>query len=329
MRLTRREAVLGVGFVLVAALVLGSFLWIRRPQVAAAPSAMSSPTLAATLVPTREPTPTATPTPVPTPTPIAIDETMLHSRLTVLLVGIDRNRWRSSRVPNSDSMVVASVDGVQRTVATLALPRDTVDVPLGDGRTWNGKANAIRSALGVGALRNAFETLLGIDIDYYIEIDMDDFQLLVHAVGGIDVEVPYALNDPGLGLYLKPGVQHLNGPQALYYSRSRVQDGDYARAGRQQQVFVALARKLVAPDTEIDYAALLGRLGSVDTDIPLDKIPTLAAIARRASDAEVSSQVLGPPRFALFEGLAGSRGWIMLPNIAEMRAYAQAVIGAD
>ena len=329
MRFTRRRAVLGVGLALIVALVLGTLVWVGRPGVAAAPDPTAAPARTAPVVPTREPMPSPTPTPVPTPTPLAIDETMLHSRLTVLLVGTDINEWRQGRVPNTDSMVVASVDGTQGSVATVSLPRDTVDVPLGDGRIWNRKANAIRSVLGIDALRNAFEELLGIEIDYYIEIDMHDFVVLVDAVGGVNVHVPYALRDQGIGLYLDAGWQHLDGARALYYSRSRVQDGDYARGRRQQQVFVALAQKLVAPDTQVDYAALITRLGSVDTDIPLEKLPTLAAIARRASDAEVSTQVLGPPRFALFEGLAGSRGWIMVPNIGEMRAYAQAVMAGE
>ncbi|MFN2483632.1 MAG: LCP family protein [Candidatus Limnocylindria bacterium] len=330
-----RTAVAGIAAAVVVVIGIGVTLaltarWTPVATVGTATPATATPALTAS--PTPPPTPTPVPTPVPTATPVPLDQALLESRLTVLVLGLDSNRWRAAqgKETNTDAMIVASVNRDHTQIATVAMPRDTVDVPFSDGTYWTGKLNALSRFLGIDALRDAIETTLAVDIDYYIQVDMDDFAHLVDAVGGVDVEVPYALYDPSLGLYLDAGWQHLNGATAQYYSRSRKQDGDYARQARQQQVLLALVQKLSDPETEIDALELLGSLDSIQTDIPLDKIPTLVEIGRRSSGAEVSTQVLGPPRFALFEGIEGpARGWVMIPNIPEMQAYARAVMGGE
>jgi len=168
-------------------------------------------------------------------------------------------------------------------------------------------------------------TLLGVPIDRYIQVDMDDFTWLVDAVDGIDVEVKTPISDAGVDLFLDPGPAHLDGAQALSFSRTRA-DSDYARAARQQQVIVALARKWLDPGlgAMLQSARLLG---SLETDIGSREVPTLLEIGRRSASAEVTGIVLEPPRFSLFEGFEPNspRGWVMIPNVAEIQAYARSV----
>jgi anionic cell wall polymer biosynthesis LytR-Cps2A-Psr (LCP) family protein len=169
-------------------------------------------------------------------------------------------------------------------------------------------------------------TLLGVPIDRYIRVDMDDFTWMVDAVGGIDVDVQTRIADSQIRLYLDPGPAHLDGATALSYSRSRA-DTDYGRAARQQQVMVALARKWLDPSV----TALIGTvrlLDSLQTDIGLDEVTTLMEIGRRSLGAEVNAIVLKPPRFSLFVGFEPNspRGWVMIPDVAEIRAYARSVL---
>jgi anionic cell wall polymer biosynthesis LytR-Cps2A-Psr (LCP) family protein len=148
-------------------------------------------------------------------------------------------------------------------------------------------------------------------------------------VGGVDVKVTSRIYDPKFHLDLRPGRVHFDGSKALYYTRSR-QDGDYARAARQQQVLLALVRKYVDPETEWSFAGLMAHMDSLETDLRLRRrLPTLLELGRRARGAEVTQTVLGPPRFALFQGFepGTTRGWVMIPNVAEMRAYARRLIG--
>jgi LCP family protein required for cell wall assembly len=277
---------------------------------------------------TQSPSPTEVPssTQQPSPTPIPIDEAMLARRFTVMVAGVDSSAVRRARGEdeNTDALMVISVSADKSRIDIMSLPRDTVDIPMPDGSIYRSKINGIAQDLGIEALRGAMSTLLGIPIDRYIQVDMDDFTWMVDAVGGIDVEVETRIRDSQVHLSLDPGPAHLDGATALSYCRTRA-DSDYGRAARQQQVMVALARKWLDPG----LGALIGTvrmLDSLQTDISLEEVPTLLEIGRRSASATVTAIVLEPPRFSLFVGFENSpRGWVMIPDVPEIRAYARSV----
>jgi LCP family protein required for cell wall assembly len=271
------------------------------------------------------PTPIAT----PQPTPIPIDQAMLARRFTVLVVGVDTSRARRAGGQtdyNTDALMVVSVSADKSRIALMSLPRDTVDVPMADGTIYHRKINGIAQKVGIDALRGAVATLLGVPIDNYIRVDMDDFVSMVDAVGGIDIDVKTSLSDPKVDLHLAAGPTHLGGALALAFSRTRA-DSDYKRAARQQQVMLALARKWLNPGLTTIVASV-GLLGSLQTDIGVAELPTLLEIGRRSASAAVTAIVLQPPRFSLFVGYEPNsvRGWVMIPNVAEMRRYARSVL---
>ncbi len=269
-----------------------------------------------------------------TPSPSAsaqatFDEALLNKRLTVLVIGTDVNKARASKGEsvNTDSLMLASIGAGQKTMLLVSIPRDMVDVPLPGGKTWDKKINALFAVQGVDALVAAMKELFGVPIDGYVKVDMDDFQSLVDAVDGIDVNPDKPLDDPKIGLKLDAGTQHLDAATALKYVRTRV-DMDYGRAARQQEVVIALVAKLVDPKTKVDLRALLKGLNSLETDLPLDELPTLVEIARRSTDAEVTKQVIQPPDFITFEGDRGDgRGYILEPAIEKIRAFVKDKIG--
>lgn len=293
-------------------------------------SASPTPEPTASPSPSPEPTPTPEPTPQPTPTRPQVDEALLHSRFTVLVLGEDSNAVRE-RLPfppqNTDAIVVVSLDATQSQVTMFGLPRDTVDVPLADGRVFRGKINSLAFQLGLPALQGAMSTLLGVPIDGYVKIDMDNFVELVDAVGGIPIEVPVGVYDPKLPIAIDPGSYVMSGRTALSYVRSR-RDGDYARNGRQQDVVWALLRRYADPPPGTRPEAILAMMDSLETNLDFSKLSTFLLMARRAQDAELTQTVFGPPRFALFEGIepGTGRGWVMIPNVAEIRAYARAQV---
>lgn len=308
---------------LVAVLVAGC--------ASASPSPTPSPSPPAPSLepsPTALPTATPVPTPKPTPAPIPVDEAMFARRFTVLVAGADASEYRQ-RIGvaeiNTDALMVISVSADKSRIAMLSLPRDTVDVPMPDGSIYHGKVNGIAQRFGIETLRGAMSKLLGVPIDRYIRVDMDDFGWMVDAVGGVDVEVALRLVDAHLHLRIDPGPAHLDGALALAYTRTRV-DSDYGRAARQQQVVRALVAKWLDPG----LMALVGTirlLGSLETDIGLDELTTLLAIGRASASASVTQTVLKPPRFSLFVGIEPNsrRGWVMIPDIPEIRAYARSL----
>ena len=278
-----------------------------------------------------EPTPEASPSPTatvePSPT-VALNQELLNQRLTVLIVGLDMNEERSAPgiVGNTDALMLASVNADQSEVVLVSLPRDTVDVPQADGTVWSSKINALFAERGIETLVGAMETLYGVPIDGYVIIDMDDFGVLVEAVDGVTVNPAAPLADPPIGLDLQPGEQELDGPTALSYVRTRI-DQDYGRMGRQQEVIIGLVSRLVDPETDVDLGELLAGLDSLETDLPLDDLLTLAEIARRAQVASVERVLVEPPAMIVQEGdLGDGRGYVLVPDVEVIRTAVTTLI---
>ena len=252
---------------------------------------------------------------------MTLNQELLSQRLTVLVVGLDMNDERRAPgiVGNTDALMLASVNADQSEVTLVSLPRDTVDVPLADGSVWRAKINGLFAERGIDTLVEAMETLYGVPIDGYVLIDMEDFPVLVDAVDGVTVNPPQPIVDPPIGLNVQPGEQVLNGSTALSYVRSRL-DQDYGRMGRQQEVIANLVARLVDPQTDVDLGELLLGLDSLETDLPLEDLPTLIEIARRAGGATVQRMLVDPPDLIVREGdLGDGRGYVLVPDIQAIR----------
>lgn len=259
---------------------------------------------------------------------VALNPELLDRRWTVLYVGTDLNEAREAdgAAPNTDALMLVSLSADQSELTLVSLPRDTVDVPLADGGTWEEKINSLYHERGVEELVGAMEALYGVPIDAHVILDMDDFSRLVDAAGGIQVSPPEPIVDPIVSLDLPAGDQELEGPKTLGYVRTRV-DQDYGRMGRQQEVLVALVSKLVDPETGLDLSEVLDSLDSLETDLPLGDLPTLVELARRAGGAEVHNLLIEPPLIT-FEGDRGDgRGYVLEADFDAIRAEVQGLIG--
>jgi LCP family protein required for cell wall assembly len=276
-----------------------------------------------------EPVASATPEPTPEPTPSpTFSAELLDRPWNVLFVGLDQNEQREGQgePKNTDALMLASLSEDQSELTLVSLPRDTVDIPLPDGTIWPRKINGLYAEQGIDALVGAMETLYGVEIDGHVLLDMDDFEALVDAVGGVEVSLEDPLVDPIVHLDLQPGPRTLNPEQTLGYVRTRV-DQDYGRMGRQQEVIVELVKSLTDPGEELDLERLLDGLDSIETDLPLDELLTLVELGRRAADAEVNNLVIEPP-LIVFQGDRGDgRGYILQPDVEVIRAEVQELIG--
>jgi LCP family protein required for cell wall assembly len=278
------------------------------------------------------PSPTAVaPTPEPTPSESAapsLAADLLDRRWTVLYVGTDHNEGReASGAPvNTDALMLVSLSADQSELTLVSLPRDTVDVPLADGSVYPRKINGLYRDQGLDALVGAMESLFGVPIDAHVMLDMDDFASLVGAVGTIEVAPEAPLVDPKVDLDIPAGPQEIDAATANAYVRTRV-DQDYGRMGRQQEVLLALVGALVEPDADVDVSTLVDSLDSLETDVPLDELPTLLELARRATDATVTRVLIEPPLIT-FQGDRGDgRGYVLEPDVDAIRAEVQGLIG--
>ena len=283
-----------------------------------------------------------------------------RERLNILLVGIDSGR-KGSRTFLTDTMIVVSVDPTTGKLAFISLPRDTVNIPLPRawskarsvyGATYGSKVNTlytiarVRSDLfpgndkqrGYRALMGGLSELYGIDIGYYISVDLRGFRGAVNALGGIMIDVRSPLRedvyptDDGRGkirLYVPAGVQHMNGQQALAYARSRKSTSDFARSARQQELIAAVRDQL-------DIGALLapGVLDGltkefkahVQTNIPAKMVPKLLALASDVKLKNRKSLVLNGNGFNTeCNACQADRLYKLIPNAARIRSAVQGV----
>ena len=297
-------AVIGVAVVVIVAVVAFLLLNQQPPDEAPASSASSEPSASAS---------------------VAAD--LLERRWTVLFVGTDLNETREANGEpvNADALLLASLSADQAQLTLVSLPRDTVDVPLADGGTYDQKINQLYREQGIEALRGAMESLYGVPIDAHVVLDMDDVASLVEAVDGVDVDPPEPLSDPIVDLDLDAGPQELDPQTALGYVRTRV-DQDYGRMRRQQEVILSLVERLTDPDRAIDLRGLLDGLDSLETDLPLEQLDSLVELGRRARDAEVVNRLIEPPLIT-FEGDRGDgRGYVLEPDVEAIRAEVQGLI---
>ena len=252
------------------------------------------------------------------------------SRMNILVLGLDkRPEDREDEPSRSDTMFVASIDKTAGRVQMLAIPRDLwVDIPYGNvpGDWAQAKVNAAYSygvfykdpGGGPAAAVAAVEHDFNIRIDHYVVIEWSGFVQLIDALGGIDVDVPEDISDFGTDVLdvfpnqtVKKGLQHMDGKQALGYSRVRV-DGDLKRIERQQLVIKAATHKSVSlgliarlPELWDSYHA------AIKTDIDNGLVPGFALLARALNLETIETFSLGP---ATYSGVAEDGELILLGN---------------
>lgn len=150
---------------------------------------------------------------------------------------------------HTDSIMVVHIPRSGR-ATVVSIPRDSsVPIP-GHGRD---KINAALAIGGPKLLVQTLETATGLHIDHYAQIGFDGFDKVVDAVGGIDMCLPQAMDDPLAGVNLSAGCQHLNGIQALGFVRSRATPtADLARMANQRAFMSALLHKMISPGTYLN-----------------------------------------------------------------------------
>ncbi len=142
---------------------------------------------------------------------------------------------------------------------------------------------------GVNLLMSTIEEMLGLRLDHYVAVDMDGLAAIVDALGGVTVDVgPVRLPIGGVTPsgrrvqpdgYLEPGVQHLDGHQALWFARSRRDSDDYDRMTRQRELITALLAQNSPAEllTRFRAVAVAARDG-ITTDIPRSLLPALVSL---------------------------------------------------
>ena len=176
----------------------------------------------------------------------------------ILLVGTD-SRQKGTKRSRTDTMIILSIDKKNNRVTMTSVLRDTYVTIPGVGKN---RLNAAFVFGGPKLLFKTFDENFGIHLDKYVQIDFYNFIKLVDAVGGVDLKlsadeinvmnktyIPYidkSLKKKTTANLIKKnntGIYHLNGIQALAYSRVRYVGTDFARTERQRKVISQIIKK--------------------------------------------------------------------------------------
>ena len=243
--------------------------------------------------------------------------------LNIALLGTDGDGFRS------DVNMVASLNLTTKEVHLISVPRDTRVVMTDDmiayleknGRTVpqaNGvygqcKLTEVHAYAGEGN-RSTFsvamlENILGIDIDYYVKVDLDAFKDIVDAVGGVEFDVQERLyySDPAQGLYINlyPGPQLLDGEKAemLVRFREGYAQKDLKRIEVQQEFLKAFISQVCSSDkimSNLDsYIKIF--MEKVESDMPVATALKYAGYVKEIDPTSITTDTIPGEGGAYFD----------------------------
>ena len=239
-------------------------------------------------------------------------------RINIVLLGIDKRDDEPIEGTRSDTLMLASIDPVTRSVALVSVPRDLwVTIPGCSAATGCiGGQQRINVAHAVGGPELAKRTVsadFGLPVQYYARVDFRGFEQLIDTAGGVIVDVDrpikddeYPTEDYGFQrIYLVPGPQWMDGRTALRYARSRHDSTDFGRAARQQKVLVSVRERALQLDM-------------------LRKAPELVGIVQRSLSTDLS-----PVQLLALSRLLSEINRDNIVNLVLDTHYVQGFIGAD
>lgn len=220
----------------------------------------------------------------------------LDEPFTILLMGVDSNTNSLSKSNsfNGDTLMLITFNPHTMNATILSIPRDT-RVPIVCTRSKS--KNKINSAALYGAdcVMDTITNFTGIEIDYWVKVNFQGVISLVDALGGIEVDVPYAFCESDSKrrfgnntIYIEKGLQTLNGEQTLAFARNRhtwpqycgrkysnYTSNDFVRGQNQQQIVKAIVNKLKEVNSLSEIYDILDILGdNVDTNIDRETMIT-------------------------------------------------------
>ncbi|OKJ49057.1 LytR family transcriptional regulator [Streptomyces sp. CB02261] len=257
--------------------------------------------------------------------------------MNVLVVGTDgrdritaeeKEKYRLGGAPChcTDTVMLVHISEDRDRASVVSLPRDSyaempehTDLTSGEKHQAHPvKLNAAYAEGGPGLTVRTVESMTGVKIDHYLEVDFTSFMRTVDAVGGVQICTARPVKDPYTGLDLKAGTHELDGGQALQYVRSRHIDGaaDIGRMQRQQRFLAALVERISSggvlfnPVRFREVATALLSSVRADEDFGTDQLFALAKAMRGFTPAssEFVSVPIGDMSFPV-KGIGSTVKW--------------------
>lgn len=252
--------------------------------------------------------------------------------ISILLVGQDRREGQGRQ--RSDAMILCTINKENKTLTMTSFMRDLyVYIP----GCYNDRLNVAYKEGGFELLNQTLAHNFGVQADHCVEVDFDGFRQAIDAVGGVDItltqkEAEY-LNVPGKwndgtasSTKLKEGLNHMNGEQALAYSRLRSIGSDFARTNRQRTVLMALVEKIGGMNLVQLYALADSLIPMVTTDLTDQEIIRyMAELVPLVSELEIISQRV--PENGMYSPQEINGADVLVPDLPKIQEFLVDTLG--
>jgi len=217
--------------------------------------------------------------------------------VSVLIMGVDANKHRdNAENARTDALMLATFNKDEQSINLVSIPRDSyVYIPeVG----YQDKITHAHAFGGTQATVETVEKLLDIPVDYYVKLNFHAFVEVVDALGGITVDVPYEFKESNSmderdAIHLTPGVQEVNGEEALALARTRKLDNDVERGKRQMKIVKAVVDKAVSVNSVLNYDNVLEAVGeNMTTNMTFSDMKTFISYGANLSSANINSHSL-------------------------------------
>lgn len=241
------------------------------------------------------------------------DQDLDHRPMQILVLGTDTRTGEDSRfgdpsdtttAGNSDVMMLMQISADRHRVSVVSFPRDLmVAIPRckdpETGKEYPAKAmgqlNGALASGGPGCTVAAINRLTGLNIDHFMMADFNAVTELSRTLGGVEVCVNQAIDDPDSGLKLPAGISSIQGDQALSFLRTRHgfgNGGDEGRIRAQQSFLASMVRKVKSEGTLTDIPRLYSIAETITKNLTVDdqlaQIPALINLATKLQNIDLS-----------------------------------------
>lgn len=210
----------------------------------------------------------------------------------ILLVGVDKNgNDDNTDFTRTDTIMLISADTKTGEMELLSIPRDS-RVKIRD------KFDKVNHAHAFGGIELTMQTLrqfLGLDIDYYVQVNYQALINIVDALGGVDYDVPEGINIHKGKVKIHPGPNHLDGNEVMWYLRTRniYNNGDIGRVNTQQAFVKAMVDEMVKKSKNMNLMTFISNyIKYVKTNLPMSAMLDLAGHIDSFSSDKMSTHTV-------------------------------------
>ena len=211
----------------------------------------------------------------------------------ILMVGVDQAAGEENNedFTRTDTIMLMKANVKDGTIKLLSIPRDSRVLV----RNTYDKVNHAHAFGGIELTLQSLRNFLGLDIDYYAQVNYQALVNIVDAIGGVDYEVPEGVEIKKWTLDIKPGMNHFNGTDTMWYLRTRhiYNNGDIGRVEAQQDFIKAMVDQAVLKSKQMNLMTVISSyIKYVKTNLPMPIIMDIVKNINNFSSDKVETFIV-------------------------------------